>query len=255
MRRAALVAAGTTLVLATCPTAGVDAAFTSATTTAASWQAAAAFPVAAYAFDETTGTAAADLRGGSDATYGGTAGLGDAGATSGSRSVHCTGDDASRVTYPQTVQFAAKDPWTLELRFKAAVVDNEYRILFGKGEAAGGFASRLGMLVVVNGTYGVGVERYDTTGAPDAVYDGIVPATGTWIHLAIVYDGSTLSIYRNGVRTAQGAATLTVPSTASYSAVSCYYHWYSPGNFQGWLDDLYVYDQALTPAQVAADAA
>ena len=79
-----------------------------------------------------------------------------------------------------------------------------------------------------------------------------VMTAGAWQHVAVTYDGTTTRIYRNGAQVASQATSVTIPSTANAL------HWGDSviggveQNFlTGALDDVAVYNQALTAGQVS----
>lgn len=87
-----------------------------------------------------------------------------------------------------------------------------------------------------------------------ATVSGTAPlALNAWTHLAAVYDGTTLSLYINGVKIAGRAQTGTpVPSStslfiggSSYSAWSRY--------FNGAIDELRIYNRPLTAGEIGTD--
>lgn len=74
---------------------------------------------------------------------------------------------------------------------------------------------------------------------------------GRWVHYAMTFEGGRLSAYKNGEPVAVATARVSVPSRNAALGR----HWWSGGagtstRFQGALDDLRVYDRALTPQQV-----
>ena len=74
---------------------------------------------------------------------------------------------------------------------------------------------------------------------------------GQWTHLAVVFNGSQVQFYKNGVltTTVPMATSITARSTPLYLGADA-----SPGQFlNGALDDVRLYAQTLTAAQVQAD--
>jgi hypothetical protein len=73
-----------------------------------------------------------------------------------------------------------------------------------------------------------------------------------WEHVAMVYDGSALTMYVNGV------ATTTTPASGYIENRQCAMNIGSlhagTGYFQGYMDNIYVYRRALTPAEVTSFA-
>jgi hypothetical protein len=79
----------------------------------------------------------------------------------------------------------------------------------------------------------------------------VVLALNTWTHLATSYDGTTLRFYVNGAQVssrAQTGAIVTSNNPLQIGGDSLYGHY-----FQGTIDEVRVYDTALTAAQIQAD--
>jgi hypothetical protein len=75
--------------------------------------------------------------------------------------------------------------------------------------------------------------------------------TLTWSHLAMTWDGLTMRIYVNGSQVASSAlagAAVTSASPLRIGGNGIWNEW-----FNGALDDVRVYNRALTPAQIIAD--
>jgi hypothetical protein len=80
---------------------------------------------------------------------------------------------------------------------------------------------------------------------------GSAPPTNAWTHLAGTYDGATLKLYRNGtliVSTPWTGAITTSNGPLKLGGNAVWGEW-----FAGQLDDVRVYNSALTPAQIQAD--
>jgi hypothetical protein len=78
---------------------------------------------------------------------------------------------------------------------------------------------------------------------------GVVLTAGQWAYLVATYDGTTVRVYRNGALLASGTATGPPPTMTSITTIgrggSCAnYYW------NGSLDDVRVYNVALTPAEI-----
>ena len=80
------------------------------------------------------------------------------------------------------------------------------------------------------------------TGLPKT---NLIP-TNAWTHVVASYDGDTIRIYQNGALI-QSAAS---PGVANYPAGGKFR--IGGSFFRGWVDEVAMYDRALTPAQVAA---
>jgi hypothetical protein len=88
------------------------------------------------------------------------------------------------------------------------------------------------------------------SGWVDAYGPSALPVN-TWTHLAATYDGSFVRLYVNGVQVASAARTgdLATSTLPLFIGGNTYYGYY----FAGLIDDVRVYNRALTPAQIQAD--
>ncbi len=90
------------------------------------------------------------------------------------------------------------------------------------------------------------------TGA--VVYDTEAPtalAVNTWSHLATTYDGATLRLYVNGVQVASRARAGAIETSAGALRIGGNSVWGE--YFQGRIDEVRVYNRALTAAQITTD--
>ncbi len=76
-------------------------------------------------------------------------------------------------------------------------------------------------------------------------------AANTWYHVAAVYDGAAMRLYLNGTQVGSTAKTGTL-ATSSSVPVSIGRNPDSYGYFSGALDDLRIYQRALSAAELAA---
>lgn len=107
-------------------------------------------------------------------------------------------------------------------------------------------------LGVANTTIRVRLRTTDNGGTSN--YDADNIALNNWTHVAFTYDGATLRIYHDGTETGTHAVTgdmiaSAVPVVIGNLNVTQDRYW------NGLLDDVRVYDRALSPAEVAALAA
>jgi hypothetical protein len=84
----------------------------------------------------------------------------------------------------------------------------------------------------------------------------VVPAN-QWVHIAGVYDGAFIRIYVNGVEAGNNDEILTIPSDPNPVRISGNVNTGDAGTsekqfFDGYVDDVRIYDHALTPAEIAA---
>jgi hypothetical protein len=106
-------------------------------------------------------------------------------------------------------------------------------------------------LDVREGSSGIVFCRKVGNNEQTGIYYTPEPSTTAFTHVVVTSDGTTAQLYMNGV--VSGAATIegmASPAKAPFT-------WGAHSNltsepfFQGALDELAVYDKALTPAQVA----
>jgi len=197
--------------------------------------------VAAYAFGEGSGTATADASGG------GNAGslLNAAWTTSGKygNALVFNGTNA-RIDVPDAAALHLSSALTLEAWVKPAVVSNAWRDVIYKGndnyylEAT----STGGSVPVGGGTIGGKTAEAKAGGAL---------APGTWSHLAVTYDGAGVRLYVNGTLAATTSKTGAIATSTNPLQIGgdTSYGQY----FNGTIDEVRIYNVALTAAQIQAD--
>ena len=93
--------------------------------------------------------------------------------------------------------------------------------------------------------------RLMTNGATTTLLgSGGVLTSGTWIHVAAVYDGAQMRLYQDGVEVGNTSKTGNIDQ----NAVAVWIGRNPDGKrpFDGRIDEVYIYDQALTAAEIAA---
>jgi PKD repeat protein len=201
--------------------------------------------VAAYAFDEGSGSTVVDRSGnGQTGTVSGGAAWSTEGRHGGALSLDGVND---LVTVADSNLLDLTTAMTIEGWVKPTTSGTSFRTF----------------VIKENGTSHV-YRIYANTSVPAprvqaAIADGIRTATGTtplaanaWSHLAATYDGTVLRLWVNGT---QVATTLKAPSIAtSTGAFRIGGRSVSPNEFfAGLVDDVRVYNTALTQAQIQAD--
>jgi hypothetical protein len=78
-----------------------------------------------------------------------------------------------------------------------------------------------------------------------------VTPLNTWTHLAVTYDGATLRLYSNGTQVAQVAQTGSILASTGVLRIGGNAIWSEW--FKGLIDEVRVYNRALTAAEVQAD--
>ena len=198
--------------------------------------------VAAYSFNEGTGSTVADTSGNgntgmlANTTWTASGKYGPALVFNGSTSVVTVADAASlRLTIGMT----------LEAWVKPAVTATSWRDVIYKGNdnyyLEGSSSS--------GGVPAAGVTLAPSTGVN--AYASSALAANVWTHLAETYDGNNLRLYVNGVQVSLAAGTgniLTSPNALEIGGDHLYGQ-----HFQGTIDEIRIYNTALTPTQIQAD--
>jgi hypothetical protein len=237
-----------------------------------------ATPVAHYKLDETSGTTLADSSGnGFDATVVNPQGTGDldvAGVAGSAYRPGANGNDYGlRSTGTADFGITGNNARTVAFWFNTSSfggTTSQYRLLgIGIGAAAESFD-----IVAESGTNAGGANRVGLRyGNGNVYYDadnsGTAFAINTWYHVAMVYDGTTLDleaigtaadgnglqVYVNGVQmNAAGGnlnnSTQALSTGAGNFSVGIRNDLSQYGDYPGLLDDLQIYDESLSSAQV-----
>jgi hypothetical protein len=201
--------------------------------------------VAAYAFNEGAGTTVADATG-----------LGHTGTVVGATwtpsgrygaGLVFNGTNA-RVTVPDAADLDLTTGVTLEAWvYPTTAGGGAWRTVITKDTAASGTYLLYANTDTNNAGMFVGSTfQQQTTGGPTL-------AANSWTHLTGTYDGSTIRLYVNGVQVASRAQTqpmTTNNALLSIGGSSVWGEW-----FAGRLDELRIYNRALTAAEIVADMA
>ena len=207
--------------------------------------------VAAYPFDEGSGTATTDLSGnGADGTISGatwtTAGkYGDALSFNGASSYVDLGN-------PTALQTTGSMTWSAWI-YAAANPSDDGQIV-AKSDDSSGWQFKTSpdtgvetFAIAVSPSSGGHVQRYSTT----------VRALNTWYYVAGVYNASTrtLDIYVNGALD-NGVLSGTVPSAQAAPAINVNVGRRTGGSgyyFNGVIDNVRIYNRALSQAEIQSD--
>jgi glucose/arabinose dehydrogenase len=199
--------------------------------------------VGAWGFDETTGTTTTDASGkGNTGTISGavrtTAGkFGSALTFDGVNDWVTVADAATlRLTTGATIEGWMRPAANGSARWRTLAIKERGAglsyALYGYGDAG-----------LPSGHAFTSVERWAR--APSA------PALNTWTHLAMTYDGTTIRLYVNGTQAATQAQTGSLAASTGPLRFGGNAVW--PEWFQGQLDEIRVYNRALTAAELQAD--
>ena len=197
--------------------------------------------VAAFSFNEGTGTTVTDSSGNHNngtivnGTWTTSGKYGNALVFNGSNAI---------VTVPDAASLDLTNAMTLEAWVDPSVVNSAWRDLIYKGNdnyyLEG--TSSSGSVPAVGGTFG---------GANSNVYGTAALSANAWTHLAATYDGMTLRLYVNGTQVSSAARTGSFGASTNPLQIGgdSIYGQY----FNGAIDEVRVYNVALTQAQIQSD--
>jgi hypothetical protein len=212
-----------------------------ATTTAAITAAPVTGLVAAYAFSEGTGTTVGDGSGSGNAGTVTNATWTPGGKSGGALAFN---GNSARVTIPDAASLRLTTAMTLEAWVNPSTVSSAWRDVIYKGDDN----YLLEATSPSSGAPGAGA----ILGTGDAnTFGPAALSVNTWTHLAATYDGAQLRLYVNGVAVASLARTgplMTSTHPLEIGGDSLYGQY-----FAGLIDDVRVYNMALTAAQIQAD--
>lgn len=196
--------------------------------------------VAAFNFDEGTGTATADTSGNG---FNGTLVNGPAWVAGRNASALAFDGLNDQVTLPSSLDVASL-PFTLEAWVNPSSY-SDWRAIFSKRGSYSSFRMRFDVGLAA------GSGRVYVTSAATMLWFGYSPALNTWTHLAVVADKGGTSLYANGVLQ-QTVGALTLGSDA-IAPVSIGRTGDGGDPFAGLLDDVRLYNRALGPTEVQLD--
>lgn len=204
-------------------------------------------PTLYYRLEETSGAVINDETGKHPGTLFDGPELGVPGAFPGSAAIRFTGVGAIKLG--DALGAEGRKHFTLEAWFRPDVYDGVYRFLFAyeKWNDAG----RQSNTLFAHSSYGVGAERY-VNGAGLYVATNPAPVVGVWTHVVLVYDGDGLRLYLDGVQVAfkgDGRAPADEEASIFIGAQNS-----TSGALRGSLDEVAVYDKALSAARISIHA-
>jgi hypothetical protein len=196
--------------------------------------------VAAYGFNESSGTSVLDASGSNN---NGTFGSGVTRTTAGKFGGALVFNGSSGlVTIPNSASLQLTTGMTLEAWVNPSVVTNKWRDVVYKGND--------NYYLEVTSTK-KGLPAAGGTFENPELYGTAALAANTWTHLAVTYDRVTLRLYVNGVQVSSLAATAAIATSTNPLQIggdSLYGQF-----FQGMIDEVRVYNVALTVTQIQAD--
>jgi hypothetical protein len=198
--------------------------------------------VAAYSFNAGQGTTLADVSGsGNHGTLSGATWT-----TSGRNGGGLNFDGINDwVTVNDSASLDLTTGMTLEAWVRPTATGTVWRTLVFK-ERAGGMVYAM----YANQNTNRPVGQVDIGGERNAIGTAAVPLN-TWTHIATTYDGANLRLYVNGVLVATTPVTGSIPNSSGVLRMGGNSVW--PEWLAGTLDDVRVYNRALTQAQIQTD--
>lgn len=151
--------------------------------------------------------------------------------------------------------FAGAAAFTVSAWVRVDARTPDYRRIVDKEVYGGGGAERQGWGLLLDPDGQVGVERW-RDGSADAVRSGDALTLGRWHHLAASFDGTELRLYVDGELRRGDPAVLTLrdtPAPLRFGALAD--DTGVPDHLPGALDDVALYDAALSGEQVRRHAA
>jgi glucose/arabinose dehydrogenase/PKD repeat protein len=198
-------------------------------------------PVAAYSFNEGSGTSVADASGNGNGGAIGTASWTTQGKFGNALSFNGT---SAKVTVADSASLHLTSGMTLEAWVNPSAVTSAWRDVIVKGDD-----DYYLMATSTPSSLPVGAGFF---GGVKARAFGTSPlALNTWTYLATTYDGANLKLYVNGVLVATTAKTGAIQTSANplqFGGDSIYGQYFS-----GLIDEVRVYNSALTQGQVQTD--
>ena len=198
--------------------------------------------VAAYSFDEGSGSIAADASGNTNT---GAVGSGLTWTPAGRFGNALVFNGSAAVTIPNSSSLGLTSSMTLEAWVYPTVVNAAWRDVIYKGDdiyylEATSDRNR----PVAGGKFGTGNSSTES-------YGTAALAVNTWTHLAATYDGATLRLYVNGVLVASKARTGSLASSTNPLQIGgdSLYGQY----FVGRIDEVRVYNVARTAVEIQTD--
>ncbi len=200
-------------------------------------------PIAYWRLGDSTKPTAKDATGRHDSVYERAAMLGVPGALAGDPDTAISTDGTTPVLTLLSSDFAfsGNAPFSLELWLSPATIDNGFRFVFMREE----LSPRNGYGVYVHSDEGIAFER-----VRDGLFNvtnGPIPAN-VWSHVAFAYDGAMGFTYIDGAEIQRAK----FPVALSASSVALTVGFGGGVGFIGALDEIAIYDKALSAERVLA---
>ena len=200
--------------------------------------------VAAYSFDEDAGTTARDSSGhGNTGTLNNVTWADDGGVFGSAASFN--GTTSSFVSVPDSSSLDLTSGMTLEAWVKPTAVGGWNTVLM-KEQPPGALAYGLYANTGSNGPAGdVATSNEVEVQGPSQL------PVNTWSYLSVTYNGTVLALYVNGQQVATLLVTGPITTSSGQLRIGSNSIWGEP--FSGLIDEVRIYNQPLTAAQIRGD--
>jgi hypothetical protein len=195
--------------------------------------------VAAYSFDEGSGSSAADASGNGNAGTVNGAAWAASGKNAGALSFDGVND---RVDVPDAPELDLSTSMTLSAWVRPDTLGGYRTALLKESSSYLTYALYAG--TTSSNRPAIEANRGELIG-------GTAPPLNAWTHIAGTYAGGTLRIYVNGVQVAAKATTQVMPNSTNPLYIGGNSRWGE--YFDGLIDDVRVYNRALSAAEIATD--
>jgi hypothetical protein len=200
-------------------------------------------PAAYWRFEELDPPEATDELGIHPAQYVGTMTLGAEGVA-GSRAATFHANGQGYVLVGDVFDFVGTSEFTFEAWVKPVAPVPDYAALFGKFFDEGGEEQGYVISLIPSGL--------NAARTRDSVADGLTVGAlpvDEMTHVALTYDGLTLSIFKNGVLAKGTESTASLVDRDTPLTIGSFYGW---GYFNGVIDEVAVYDKLLKSTRILA---
>jgi hypothetical protein len=203
-------------------------------------------PLSYWRFGESNGTVANDSAGATNGTYFAGFTLGATGAIANDTNTAVSFDGMSGyAAFGSSFNFTGTSSMSIELWIKPAPADASFRRVLSKETIDGN--GREGYLIGYEGANNLSFERFES-GAETAVGATITP--NVYSHVVATFDGTTMIIYVNGAAVQSSVAPQAIAAFNDSFNVATYSTEMTADCFEGVVDEVAVYDHALTSQRI-----
>lgn len=152
------------------------------------------------------------------------------------------------ISVPDSPTWTFSGDFTLALWVKASSWSGNWwtRAFLGQDEGGGPLNK---WIFSYDGTHTILLVYSSASGGPYLIGNAWAPATDTWYHLAVTRKGNLYTFYRNGIPDGTQTDSTPIPNIAAPLTIG----WAEgAGSFNGTLDDVRIYNRALTAAEISA---